>query len=303
MDSLKSLLDQKKYDLVIKLTETSTVANDLFYRISAFIYLGKYEEALYVIQDHQSILESNLVALINTHINLLCVLGRFEQAHATLDYYSNLPYQSQVVEETLRKMPSVIEQEEKRNLGRKSYDDDEVMKLLQSSQYEEVLLGLDICKERDIFNFLPILKNLLLAHPKEVVKSYILMMLVKKELDRELQVKKGEQILTVNPKKLNPPFSGETFNQVVRYFDHQLKDLSLSQTATQLFSEYCIYIYPMDLDKPFKLYAVIFKQIAEQYMDITSDDNELISLSEEIDISLEEIKTFKEEINKILLDF
>ena len=46
MDNLKSLLDSKQYDLVLKLTETSTSSNDLFYRISAFIFLGKYEEAL-----------------------------------------------------------------------------------------------------------------------------------------------------------------------------------------------------------------------------------------------------------------
>ena len=43
MDSLKTLLDQKKYELVLKLTERSESANDLFYRISAFICLGKYE--------------------------------------------------------------------------------------------------------------------------------------------------------------------------------------------------------------------------------------------------------------------
>ena len=109
MDSLKSLIDQKNYDLVIKLTETSTSSNDLFYRISAFICLGKYEEALYVIQDNQKTLEINLASLINAHINLLCALNRFDQAYTTLDYYANLPYQSQVVEELLQKIsPYVI---------------------------------------------------------------------------------------------------------------------------------------------------------------------------------------------------
>ena len=34
MDSLKSLLDQKNYELVLKLTEGSEAPNDLFYRIS-----------------------------------------------------------------------------------------------------------------------------------------------------------------------------------------------------------------------------------------------------------------------------
>ena len=115
MDSLKSLLDAKKYDLVLKLTQGSADKNDLFYRIAAYIGLAQYENALYVIQDHQAILEANLVALIPAHIELLCVLQRFEQAQAILEYYSNLPYQSQAVEEILRKMPEVIKKEEEKD--------------------------------------------------------------------------------------------------------------------------------------------------------------------------------------------
>ena len=161
MDSLKSLIDKKEYELVIKLTEGSKVPNDLFYRISAYIYLGKYEEALFVIQDHQQILESNLVSLINAHINLLCALGRFDQAHATLDYYANLPYQSQEVEEILRKMPEVIELEEKKQNTVRFYDDEQLEKYLTSDKLEEVLIGLDTVRNRDIFTFLPVLQNLL----------------------------------------------------------------------------------------------------------------------------------------------
>ena len=126
MDNLKSLLDNKQYELVIRLTEGSESSNDLFYRISAYMFLGKYEDALYVIQDHQEILQANLPALINAHINLLCVLGRFDQAYSVLDYYNNLPYQSQVVEENLRKMPSVIESEEKKQITFKFYSDEEL---------------------------------------------------------------------------------------------------------------------------------------------------------------------------------
>ncbi len=41
MDSLKSLMDKKQYDLVLKITETSKDAQSLFYRISALLALGK----------------------------------------------------------------------------------------------------------------------------------------------------------------------------------------------------------------------------------------------------------------------
>lgn len=301
MDNLKSLLDSKQYDLVLKLTETSTSSNDLFYRISAFIFLGKYEDALYVIQDHQEILESNLPALINAHINLLCVLGRFEQAYTVLDYYNNLPYQSQVVEEILRKMPKIIEAEEKKQTTYKFYSDEEIEQMLKSDKFEDVLLALDTIKNRDILSFLPILKELLVSDSIEVIKSYILMMLVKKEVDRDLViVKKGKEI-KVNPKHLIPPFIGEIFDGVVKGFDKEFKDSTLSQIATQLFSQYTIYIYPEEYPYSVKEYLAAFYLLAKDYA--SSMNSDLLSLSFINELDLEKINKIKEEIDKMLEEF
>ncbi len=301
MDNLKSLLDSKQYDLVLKLTETSTSSNDLFYRISAFIFLGKYEDALYVIQDHQEILESNLPALINAHINLLCVLGRFEQAYTVLDYYNNLPYQSQVVEEILRKMPKVIEAEEKKQTTYKFYSDEEIEQMLRSDKFEDVLLALDTIKNRDILSFLPILKELLVSDSKEVIKSYILMMLVKKEVDRDLVIiKKGKEI-KVNPKHLIPPFIGEIFDGVLKGFDKEFKDSTLSQIATQLFSQYTIYIYPEEYPYSVKEYLAAFYLLAKDYASSMNSDLSSLSFINELD--LEKINQIKEEIDKMLEEF
>ena len=303
MDSLKTLIDQKKYDLVLKLTETSQSANDLFYRISALICLGKYEDALFVIQDHQKTLESNLVSLINAHINLLCALNRFEQAYTVLDYYSNLPYQSQVVEELLKKMPQVIDSEEKKQNSLKYYDDETISKYLNSSKVEEVLMALDIIKNRDIFTFLPEISNLLLHHPKEIVKSYALMLLVKKELDRTLEINKRGKIIKVVPKYLTPPFTGVLFNQVVKYFDSEFHDLTISQTATQLLSQYCIYIYPDLLNKSPKLYAVAFYIIANNYAGNTLGEDKKKELIKRSEIDENELEDLLKEIDEALLDF
>ena len=301
MDNLKSLLDSKQYDLVLKLTETSTSSNDLFYRISAFIFLGKYEDALYVIQDHQETLESNLPALINAHINLLCVLGRFEQAYTVLDYYNNLPYQSQVVEEILRKMPKIIEAEEKKQTTYKFYSDEEIEQMLRSDKFEDVLLALDTIKNRDILSFLPILKELLVSDSKEAIKSYILMMLVKKEVDRDLViVKKGKEI-KVNPKHLIPPFMGEVFDGVVKGFDKEFKDSTLSQIATQLFSQYSIYIYPEEYPYSIKEYLAAFYLLAKDYASSMNSDLSTLSFVNELD--LEKINKIKEEIDKMLEEF
>ncbi len=301
MDSLKSLLDQKKYDLVLTLTEGSKSPNDLFYRISAFIYLGKYEDALYVIQDNQSILETNLVSLISAHINLLCILGRFEQAYSTLDYYNNLPYQSQAVEEILRKMPQVIALEEKKNSQVKYYDDEQVEQMLSSNISEDVLLGLDIVRKRDVLSFLPFLEKVMLNFPKQSIRNYTLMLLVQKEVDRNIKILHQGEIIEVNPKLLTAPFTSITFNEVIRNFDREFKDPTLSQTATQLFSEYSLYLYPRDYKYTANELTGIFYLIAKEY--INDPVFELEDYCDTNGLDIYKISSAIKEIKDIIEDF
>ena len=301
MDSLKSLLDQKKYDLVLTLTEGSTSPNDLFYRISAFIYLGKYEDALYVIQDNQSILETNLVSLVSAHINLLCILGRFEQAYSVLDYYNNLPYQSQAVEELLKKMPQVIALEEKKNTQVKYYDDEQVEEMLQSQNPEDVLLGLDIVRKRDVFTFLPFLEKVMVNFPKQSIRNYTLMLLVQKEVDRSVKVNHLGEIIEVNPKLLTPPFTSVQFNEVLRNFDREFKDPTLSQTATQLFSEYALYLYPRDFKYSTNELTGIFYLLAKEY--INDPVFELEDYCDANGLDIFKISSAMKEIKEILADF
>ena len=300
MDSLKTLLDQKKYDLVLKLTEGSTSANHLFYRISAFIYLGKYEEALFVIQDHQPVLEGNLLSLVNAHINLLCVLGRFDQARATLDYYNNLPYQNQAVEEMLRKMPEVIELEEKKQTTLRFYDDEQIETYLKSDKDEDVLIGLDTVRNRDVFTFLPLLQNLLVNHPRQMIRSYTLMLLVQKEVDRELKMKSVDEIIDVNPKHLNPPFTSVVFNETIKLIDSEFKDPSLAQSATQLFSEYEMYTYPRSIKEAPKNLCAAFYIISRKYANNPIPD--LDGYYDAMELDRDYLNKLVEKIEKILSD-
>ena len=298
MDSLKTLLDQKKYELVLKLTETSESANDLFYRISAFIYLGQYENALYVIQDHQKVLETNLVSLINAHINLLCALSRFDQAYTVLDYYANLPYQSQVVEELLQKMPEVIGLEEKKQSTMRFYDDEQLEKYLKSDKLEDVLIGLDTVRNRDIFTFLPILQDILVNHEKQMIRSYTLMLLVQKEVDRELKMKSLDEIIDVNPKHLNPPFTSVVFNQTVKLIDSDFKDPSLAQNATQILSEYEMYTYPRSIkDAPKDLSAALYI-ISREYVNSPLED--IKSYCDAMELDYQTITSLADRIRDII---
>ena len=247
MDSLKSLLDDKKYELVIKITKGSKNINDLFYRIAAFVCLGQYQEALFVIQDNQEILNDNLSALIPTHIQLLCTLDKFEQAEAALQYYSNLPYQSQEVEEILRRMPDVIENEKKQK-NAKYFTDEEVIEKLESNKNEDIIFALDLLKKRDVLSFLPYIKRILSSYHNQTIRSLALLLLVEKEVDRELNYLSEGSIISVNPKHIEVPFKNANFNKIVKKLSYELKNPTLANYATQVLASYVIFIFPHQIE-------------------------------------------------------
>lgn len=248
MDNLKTLMDKKDYELVIKLTNSSQDINDLFYRISAFLAMGKPNEALKVINEHQYILENDLSILVKVHIEILCLLGKFDEARNELKYYENLPYQSQVVEETLRAMPDVIRQEEKKASSFHYLSEDEVIEKLRSKDNNDVLMALDIIKGRDVFTYLKDIYHVMTNNKDQLIRSFALLLLVQKEVDREVKFNHDGHIIIVNPKKLTPPFQGDNFNAFVKLIQMKFKDASLAQNAISILSTYILYIYPENLD-------------------------------------------------------
>ena len=154
MDSLKTLMDKKQYDLVIKLTENSNDSIALFYRLSALLAVGKSEDALNLINIKRLILQNKLSLLIKFHIEIFCLLCRFDEAYQELKYYEDLPYESQEVEEILRAMPAYIREQEKASFGGKRLDEDELREKLLSKNDDEVLAALDEIKSFPINNYL-----------------------------------------------------------------------------------------------------------------------------------------------------
>ena len=266
MDNLKTLMDKKQYDLVIKLTEKSTSSMELFYRISALLAIGRGQDALTCLKEHRKTLESNLAVLLKIHIELLCILGLFDEALEEMNYYESLPYQSQEVEELLHKLPKYIRDEEKKTYASKHFDNEQIFKLLKSDDINEVVPALDIVRDRDINDFLPVIKDLMVNSSFQTVRSFALLMLVQKQIDEIFDFNQKGNIIQVNPKNLIPPFVGKDFNFFVKKMEIEFRNSSLLETALSLHASYCIYNYPnMDnLYSETMLLALYF--IAHQYM-------------------------------------
>ena len=301
MDSLKSLMDKKQYELVIKLTENSEDSTYLFYRISAFLALGKPLESLQVIEANRSILEKDLSILIKVHIEILCILCKFDQAYQELERYKNFPYVSQQVEELLTSLPKYIREEERKMNSSKEMSDEQVKKLLHSSEMSDVIIGLDIVRERDILRYLDDLRWLMINHDSQSIRSFSLFVLVQKGIEGEFKFKHIDQIIDVKPKELIPPFVGEPFNGLVRRLSVELKDPALSENAIQILSTHIMFIYPEETPYSGDEIVEALYQISSTYLHSKKEELKDRCLSKGLDV--ERVQQLIDEINISLENF
>ena len=247
MDTLKSLMDKHEYELVIKLTEKSGDVDSIFYRISALLAIGQGEKALACLKEHHIELHKNLLLLIKVHIDLLLILGRFDEAYDELDYYKNLPYESQQVEELLSSMVGHIREEERAQYGKKSIPDDEIKSRLKNNDKGTAMSGLEMAGNRGVEPFIKEIQYLMLNNPSQAIRSFALMLLVQKKWEKEVEFKSKDSIIKVIPANTKAPFIGEPFNRLSKRMISEFKNPTISDNAISIFSSYIIDIYPNEV--------------------------------------------------------
>lgn len=296
MDSLKTLMDKKEYELVIKLTENSEDSLALFYRVTALIATNQDVRALETIKQKKKFMEGHLSLLIKIHIELLCIFDKFDEAYDELKYYQELPYENQETEELLKEMVKYIRQEERKRYTRREVGQDDIVKKLCSENDNDVLAALDNIRSLSLEPFVPTLSTLLKTHPRQAIRSFTLFLLVAKKYDKPVSFLHFEQLIQVVPSELDEPFIIRGFSSpklLSMAFQNTFHDPSVTQNAMQLLSSYLIYIYPDKLPLDPKEIVVVFGYLAKDYL--VSSDNDLQGLC--ISHHLDPIK-----INKVVLE-
>ena len=297
MDSLKTLMDKKQYDLVLKLTENSQDSLALFYRLSALLATGKSEDALKLINAKRQILLNKPGVLMKIHIELLCLLGKFDEAYSELHYYQELPYENQETEELLNSLPKYIREEEIKLYKRQEVGQDEIRKRLLSKSDADVLSALDAVRGQKLENFLLPIFNIMKNYPKQLVRTYALLLLVANKYDKKVEFMHGDKLIEVVPNELDEPFLIKgigNIDNLLSLFQNEYRDPTISQNAISILSSYMVYIYPNSVNYSKEELLVIFGYIAKELLQ--TRDNSLTKMCERYDLNEEEIR---EEVNKI----
>ena len=302
MDSLKTLMDQKNYNLVIKLTENSNDAIALFYRLSALLAVGQSEEALNLIKTKRLIMQKKLALLIKFHIEILCLLKRFDEAYEELKYYEELPYESQEVEEILRSMPAYIRNEE-RTVYVPPMDEDQIREKLINGNDGEVLACLDRIKTLPLLDpFNIAIFKVMTSRERQVIRSIALLVLVYKKYDKEVKFLHHDKMITVVPAELDDPFIIPGYSSIEEFSNalhSEYHDPSIADDALNIVSSYLLYNYPDKLDLTGDESLVIFGYIAKKLLRINIDDLQSVCESKGLDYSkvIKRIEEVEEDLN------
>ena len=281
----------------MKLTENSQDSLALFYRLSAMLATGRSEDALKLIKDKRQILLAKPGVLMKIHIELLCLLGKFDEAYSELRYYQELPYENQETEELLNSLPKYIREEEIKVYKRQEVGQDELRKKLLSKNDVDVLSALDAVRGQSLESFLLPIINILKNYPKQLVRTFALLLLVAKKYDKKVEFLHGDKLIEVIPSELDEPFiipGLGNIDDLSSLFQNEYHDPSLSQNAINILSSYMVYIYPNKVNYSKEELLVVFGYIAKELLQ--SKDNDLDKLCEKHGLDKQEIK---EEVNKI----
>ena len=304
MDSLKSLMDKKQYDLVLKLTENSQDSLALFYRLSALLATGHSEDALLLIKQKRQILLSKPAILMKIHIEILCLLGRFDEAYSELKYYQELPYENQETEELLNSLPKYIREEEIKQYKRKEVGQDEIRQKLLSNNDADVLGALDAVRNEHLEDFLLPILNILKTYPKQLIRAFALLLLVAKKYDKKVSYLYFDKVIEVIPSSLMEPFvipNVGNIETISAYFQNECHDPSVALNAVHLLSSYLVYVYPEQVNFTKEELLVIFAYLAKDLLRVK--DNDLFTLSEKYGLDYDDVSRKTNIIKEYLKDF
>ena len=178
-------------------------------------------------------------------------------------------------------------------------DQDEIKENLHSKDENVVLASLDAVRDNDVSYYLDDIANILVRFPKQLIRSFALLLLVNKQVNKEFSFNHLGQIIKVNPAKLLPPFTGDKFNSLVKSMGEEYKDPSISENAVMLLSSFLIYIYPMEVDfsDPHLLEALYELSASYLHVDIGDIDDRLFRRKldkEKVNQFIDQIRTANE---------
>jgi hypothetical protein len=151
---------------------------------------------------------------------------------------------------------------------------------------------------------LPNVLKLIKSHPRQVIRTFGLLLLLKDNYDKEVEFLKGDKLIKLVPTSLPQPFMVPGFkdvNAVTLAMQKEFRDPTVVQNALQTLSSYLLYIYPDDFKLKKNETIIVFGYIAKKLLQIDTSDLEDVCKQKGLDYS--KISNLISEISEELNNF
>lgn len=246
MSDIAELVKNEKFEEAIALPRQTLEGRDLFFLASAYLSLGRGEEALEVILEHRDELYAlDPILTMKSDLEIRFLLEQYDEADEDRKYFENLPYVSQEVEEVLRSLPSTIAATRFSAKSPAQKDYEQLLETLASPSDDLMLLSAlnGLKKIGELEDYRGLVEEILVGPHHDDVKTYALMLLSAKGSDHVVKITKGGRAYEVNPARLGTPYGLPEY-RYVREKIMGLRDNSLAEVAGELLDLYALQRYP-----------------------------------------------------------
>ncbi|MDD2592311.1 MAG: DUF3196 family protein [Erysipelotrichaceae bacterium] len=183
-----------------------------------------------------------------TKINNALINENYTECRQMIDEELRMPYVPLAIEDKLKMIRSQLPIDE--NITKKSISDfDQIGKLLKGSVAQQVQ-AIEYLNDLNIRQYLSLVKDYLAdTSNNEIIKSYLLMILIKQQLTEEIVINKNGFVYTIIPASLEIPEQSEGYRDA----SLRLNDLLASEDPSLL---------NLALDV---LYQMIYLKLPESY--------------------------------------
>ena len=275
------------YEGVLSILKDQDDSLSLIYKLTAMLALDKNDEALDLINKHQSELEKDFLPnLIDLHISFLRRKLDIVGLMKAKEHYNDLPYHSQVVEEKLRAFDDIIK-ETLNEINRKDHKHtfEDSKKLILSSDMSDVYDGIKDLENYKMEEILPFILENLISAKNIYARSALLIFLGEHNHNEVVKyLNKDKTIIDVNPvlmmKNHTKKKSDEIINNICKYLD---KDVTLENFARSLYTLYEMVIMPDYIREDDETFFEAIAYLSKTYMNINEETTPIIKdLAEEI---------------------
>lgn len=253
MKEILNLMSEEKYPEALKLL--LEIEKEYFLKIQCLYEMKKYQEVVTFFNDIKDAIEDDYYEILGYFVLSSIEIHNYDEALNILNDELTVPYVEQHFLTILNGLyDEVISQKQMYLIENNMYDDhlnnNIVIDILENEDdFDELLNVITRLDTLNIRQLLPNIQTFLLSEKPAILKTFILEILIKQQINEDIQVAKNDLIIDFNPYLNEFVKQGIEYIKVANILEERYdQNPSLLQMSLDVLDLYAYYTYPITID-------------------------------------------------------